>query len=119
MSDYHVTLALEAAIRPFLTKFFLWFLGIVTTVLGWGMAWGSYRNYTESHESYVVPMIFIGFFLPFICVVGQMWMIKSGRKQIRSVECLKCGNEFSIDTLFETYRCPECRSKRVRAHTDD
>lgn len=119
MSDYQVRQAREAAIRPFLYKFYLWFIGIGTTVLGWGMAWGSYRNYTHSHESYVVPMIFLGFFLPFICVGWQIWMVKKGREQIRSVECLKCGNEFSIDTLFEAHRCLECRSKRVRVHTFD
>ena len=119
MSEYHVRLALAAAVWPRLRKFYLWLLRIFTTFVGWGMSWGSYRNYVESHESYVVPMIFIGFFLPFICVGGEIWMVKSGREQILSVECRKCGNEFSINTLFETHRCSECRSKRILAHTDD
>ena len=119
MSDYYVRLALAAATRPLLRKFYLCFMGIATTALDWAMAWGSYRNYTQSHESYVVPMIFIGFFLPFICVGGDIWMVRRGRKKIRSVECRKCGNEFSIETLSETRRCPKCRSKRVQAYMYD
>jgi DNA-directed RNA polymerase subunit RPC12/RpoP len=117
MDDYQVRRALGAAIAPFFRKFYLCFIGIMTTVLGWAMSWGSYRLYTQSHESYVVPMIFFGFFLPFICVGGEIWIVKRGRQKIRSVYCHKCGNEFSIETLFETHRCPKCRSRRLEAYT--
>jgi len=108
-----VGFAILVAKRPLLRKFYFGFFGIMTTGIGWAIGIGCLLKYRQTQESIVVPLMILGFLLPFIVVGAEILRFKKGAKKIRSVRCRKCDSDFSIKALYKAGGCPECGSKRV------
>lgn len=105
--------AIVVAKRPLLRKLYFGFFGIMTTAMGWTIGIGCFLKYRQTQEAIVVPLMILGFLLPFIVVGGEILRYKKGANKIQSIRCRKCDSEFSFKALYKAGGCPECGSKRV------